>query len=71
MATQSLAFTFIYACYLLSGRRSDVGAPRKCAYKKQRRLPKGLRSFSTAFTLAGVCVRVCVCVCGGGGGGKA
>lgn len=42
MATQSLAFTFIYACYLLSGRKSDVAAPRKRVHKKQGRLPKGL-----------------------------
>lgn len=56
MATQSLAFTFIYACYMLSGRKSDVAAPRKRVYKKQGRLPKGLHG---------------VLVDRGAGGGKA
>lgn len=53
MATQSLTFTFIYACYLLSVRRSDVAAPRKCVHKKQRSLPKGSRSLRMVSLLTG------------------
>lgn len=36
-----ICFYFIYACYLLSGRRSDVAVPRKCVHKKHPSLPKG------------------------------
>lgn len=48
-----ISFTFIYACYLLSGRRSDVAVPRKCVHKKHRSLPKGLRSLRMVFLLTG------------------
>lgn len=48
-----ISFTFIYACYLLSGRRSDVAVPRKCVHKKQRSLPKGLRSLRMVLLLTG------------------
>lgn len=48
-----ISFTFIYACYLLSGRRSDVAVPRKCVHKKQRSLPKGLRSLRMVPLLTG------------------
>lgn len=48
-----ISATFIYACYLLSGRGSDVAAPRKCVHKKQWSLPKGLRSLRMVLLLTG------------------